>query len=425
VRLAEAAQVGSLPGQDALSRYLRPSSAAPLAVAYSGGGDSLALLLSVQAWAQDHGRQVVALHVDHQLQAASAAWARHCAEVADRLGVPFHLLSWTEAKPNTGLPAAARQARHRLLAQAARSLGARVLLLGHTADDVEEARLMRTDGASVPEPRAWGPSPAWPQGRDLFILRPLLGERRAALRAYLSDQPFTWIDDPANENLAYARIRARTALADGGIGDLPAPRQADIRALAAAARIRPLGVVEWPRDRLATQPDAVALRAVSIASLCASGAVRPPRTAALARLLARLRTPETFTATLAGARIETDAQRVMILREAGEAGRGGLAEQALVAGAAQVWDGRFEITTTRRDLRVRALARLASRLEPSARKGLAALPASLRPTLPVVIEAEGRVACPVLAPMDGVEIRNLVASRLEAAAGMIEAEPFA
>jgi len=192
-------------------------------VAYSGGGDSLALLLSVQAWAQDHGRQVVALHVDHQLQAASAAWARHCAEVADRLGVPFHLLSWTEAKPNTGLPAAARQARHRLLAQAARSLGARVLLLGHTADDVEETRLMRTDGASVPEPRAWGPSPAWPQGRDLFILRPLLGERRAALRAYLSDQPFTWIDDPANENLAYARIRARTALADGGIGDLPAP----------------------------------------------------------------------------------------------------------------------------------------------------------------------------------------------------------
>jgi len=425
VRLAQTAPVERRPGQDVLSRYLRPSSAAPLAVAYSGGGDSLALLLSVQAWAQEHGRQVVALHVDHQVQAVSGAWANHCAEVADRLGVPLHRLSWAEAKPKTGLPAAARAARHRLLAQAARDLGARVLLLGHTADDVEEARRMRSDGASVPEPRIWAPSPAWPQGRDLFILRPLLGERRGALRAYLSGQSVTWIDDPANENLAYARARARAALAAGGGDDLPAPRRADIRALAAGARIRPLGVVEWPRGHLAAQPDAVALRALSIASLCASGAVRPPRTAALAGLLARLRSPGPFTATLAGARIEADAETVVILREAGEAARGGLAELRLMPGLAQVWDGRFEVMTIRQGLRVRALSGLAARLAPAERKALAALPARLRPTLPAVIAADGQIGCPVLAPMDGVEVRSLVASRLTAAAGLVEREPVA
>lgn len=425
MRLAQAAQVEGRPGQDVLSRRLRPDSAAPLAVAYSGGGDSLALLLSVQAWAQEHGRQVVALHVDHQVQAVSGAWANHCAEVAARLGVPFRGLSWTEAKPKTGLPAAARAARHRLLAQAARDLGARVLLLGHTADDVEEARRMRIDGASVPEPRTWTPSPAWPQGRDLFILRPLLGERRGALRAYLSGQSVTWIDDPANENLAYARARARAALAAGGVEDLPPPRRADIRALAAGARIRPPGVVEWPRGRLAAQPDALALRALSIASLCASGAVRPPRTAALAGLLARLRSPSPFTATLAGARIEADAETVVILREAGEAARGGLAELRLKPGLAQVWDGRFEVMTIRQGLRVRALSGLAAKLAPAERKALAALPASLRPTLPAVIDADGQAACPVLAPMDGVEIRSLVAGRLTAAAGLVEREPVA
>ena len=96
MRLAEvsAAQAGGL-GQAILTQYLRRDTTHPLAVAYSGGGDSLALLLSVQAWAQANGRQVVALHIDHQLQAASGAWARHCAEVADRLGVPFHRLGWT------------------------------------------------------------------------------------------------------------------------------------------------------------------------------------------------------------------------------------------------------------------------------------------------------------------------------------------
>jgi len=425
VRLAEvsAAQAGGL-GQAILTQYLRRDSTHPLAVAYSGGGDSLALLLSVQAWAQANGRQVVALHIDHQLQAASGAWARHCAEVADRLGVPFHRLGWTGTKPSTGLPAAAREARHRLLAQASRDLGARVLLLGHTADDVEEARLMRADGGSVPEPRIWAPSPAWPEGRELFMLRPLLGERRADLRAWLADQPLTWIEDPANENLAYARVRARTALADGKAGDLPPSPRADIRALAAGARIGPLGRVAWRRDHLSAQPDATALRGLSIACLCASGAARPPRTAALASLVARLRTPEAFTATLAGARIEADAQGLTILREAGEAARGGLAEQALVLGAAQVWDGRFEITTTRPGLRVRALAGLASRLEPAERKALAALPASLRPTLPTVIDAEGRVSCPALRPLDGVEVRSLVAGRLAAAAGLVEREPL-
>ncbi len=424
MRLAAAPSAGTGHlGQPVLTHYLRRDSTAPLAVAYSGGGDSLALLLSVQAWASANGRQVAALHVDHQLQAASGAWARHCAEVAHGLDVPFRRLSWTGRKPTTGLPAAAREARHRVLAQAARDLGARVLLLGHTADDVEEARLMRANGASVPEPRIWAPSPAWPEGRDLFILRPLLDERRAALRAYLAGQPLTWIDDPANENQAYGRARARTALADGQIRNLPTPRQADIRAVVAGADIDPLGLVGWARGELAARSDAEALRALSIACLCAAGAVRPPRTAALARLMARIRTPEVFATTLAGARIEADAQGVMILREAGEAARGGLAEQALIPGAAQVWDGRFEIRTTRPDLRVRALAGLASRLEPGARKALTALPPSLRPTLPAVTDAEGQVRCPALLPMDDVEICSLIASRLEAAAGLIEREP--
>ncbi|MDP1618298.1 tRNA lysidine(34) synthetase TilS [Phenylobacterium sp.] len=413
------------PGQAALSHHLRRDSSAPLAVAYSGGGDSLALLLSVQAWAQTHGRQVIALHVDHRLQAASSAWADHCAAVAARLGVAFQHLVWTGPKPETGLPAAARAARHRLLAQAARDLGARVLLLGHTLDDVEESRLMRSQGASAPEPRTWAPSPAWPVGRGLFVLRPLLGERRAALRAYLSHQPHAWIEDPANENLAYARTRARVALAEGGVRDLPPPRQADIRALVAAAHIHPLGAVSWPRDVLAAQPDAIAVRALSIACLCAAGSVRPPRTTALARLLARMRTAEVFTATLAGARIEAGAQSVMIVREAGEAARGGLIEQALTPGPAQVWDGRFEIVTSRQGLRIRALAGLAAQLAPAEHRALAALPPSLRPTLPAVVDEAGQVACAVLQPMGGVEIRSLVTGRLRAAAGLVAQEPAA
>ena len=68
-----------------LDRRLDPRSDRPLAVAFSGGGDSLALLLTTKAWAEAHGRSVLALTVDHGLQAASALWTQQCRETAARL----------------------------------------------------------------------------------------------------------------------------------------------------------------------------------------------------------------------------------------------------------------------------------------------------------------------------------------------------
>src|SRR6185312_17401447 len=132
------------------------------------------------------------LSVDHRLNPASAEWTGFAAERAARLGVACRAIAWDGRKPATGLPAAARAARHALLAEAARAEGAAVVLMGHTADDVIEAALMRRAGVSAGSPRAWSPSPAWPQGRGVFLLRPLLGRRRAELRALLAGLGETW-----------------------------------------------------------------------------------------------------------------------------------------------------------------------------------------------------------------------------------------
>jgi tRNA(Ile)-lysidine synthase len=413
--------VGDL-GVEAFGRRLRPDIDAPLAVGFSGGGDSLAALLATKAWSDRCGRRLVVLSVDHGLQPQSAAWTAFAAETAGRLGLAFHALAWTGDKPAHGLPAAARAARHRLLAQAARRAGARVVVLGHTADDLLEGEVMRSWGSSLGAPREWSPSPVWPEGRGIFLLRPLLGLRRAALRAWLAERGEAWIDDPANLDLAQTRSRARELLAGGGQAPESAPDDADLAALSERVDALAGGALSLDRQALRAAPSGPARRWLAAAALSAGGGARPPRAARLAALAERLAGPGPVRATLCGARIVAREADVLIVRDAGEAARGGLAPLDLPADGPMVWDGRFELTAARPGLSVRRLGGLAVRLAPAERAALRRLVPEIRPALPAAVDAEGRVSCPILA--DGaVRALDLVAARLAAACGAISKEP--
>ncbi|KQY96147.1 tRNA(Ile)-lysidine synthetase [Caulobacter sp. Root1455] len=446
----------------ALDRRLRPDAATPLAVGFSGGGDSLALLILALDWARAQGRAVVSLTVDHQLNPASAAWTARAVAKAGALGARASALAWTGPKPASGLSAAARAARHALLADAARAAGARVLLLGHTEDDLAEAALMRAEGSTVPDPREWSPSPAWPQGRGVFVLRPLLAVGRGEIRDWLAARGETWLDDPANEDPGSARARARRRLSSpeerGGTGEVascrrpPAPDAPSVTSPIGAAPPPPFhgggeGYLTLPRDAPAAQ--------VAAACLCAAGTSRPPRGERLRRLVERIGRGETFTATLAGARIEA-GDVVSFFREPGEARRapgpppvgevsakpteGGVVERptsaptdssdhlphggrALIPGQPLVWDGRYEITAAEPGLTVRPLQGLAARLPAAQRQVLQGLPAAARPSLPAVLAPDGTVSCPILAEAKAARARCLVMDRFEAATGRVDQEP--
>ncbi len=406
-----------------LDRRLDPCSEAPVTVGFSGGSDSLALLLCARAWATRHRRPLLALTVDHRLQPESGGWTRAAGETARALGVAWRALAWCGPKPFTGLQAAARRARHALLAEATRAAGGRVLILGHTGDDIAESELIRLEIPSHGRMVEWAPSPAWPQGRGVFLLRPLLALRRRELRAWLADQGLAWLEDPANTDPASARGRARATLAArlsppsslaahslSSCDDLPGP------GFAGAASLQACGTLEldppWAHDPCAIDPLGRAL-------VCISGAERPPRRAQLERVLARIEAGPDFTATLSGARIEWGPHRLRLSRELG---RRRASAMPLLAGEGVVFDGRFELTTHMVGWRVAALGADRARLTETDRRALRAIPAVARAALPVLLGPDGQAALP--APFGGgpAEARRLIGPRLAAAWGLIPDE---
>jgi tRNA(Ile)-lysidine synthase len=180
----------------------------PWTVAFSGGADSLALLLRVSARASVLGRRVVALHVNHGLRGrASADDARFCRAVCRSLGVECEVKK--VGRPSAAQSEAAlRDIRLGFFGDALTRLGGRVLFLGHQRDDVAETLLMRlargsgAGGLSAPRPVQ-----VWANGRT--FLRPLLDQGREDLRARLRAAGAVWREDASNETEGFFRNRVR------------------------------------------------------------------------------------------------------------------------------------------------------------------------------------------------------------------------
>lgn len=403
-----------------LDRRLYPDAPAPLLIGLSGGGDSVALLSLARDWARRSGRLLVAATVDHQLRPEGAAWARRCAARCAALGIRHLTLAWTGTKPATGIHAAARLARHRLLAQAARGEGASVILLAHTADDILEAAWMRHEGARTPAPRDWSPSPVWPEGRGLFLLRPLLAVRRAALRAYLRERGEDWIEDPGNLDPTSLRARARLALAGAGLA-IPTD------AAGPPVGLPPLtegsaGELFGPSGPLLAQGRPAARIWLGAALTCVGGGEATPAAASLDQIVGRLEAGALFAATLAGARLIFDGATMVIAREAGDRRLGRAQPVPLSSETPVVWDGRFLAAPGAPGGSIGHLKGQMARLDRPTRDRLKWVHPAARGAIPALLGPAREVRCPTLQAPDRGELSSLVTPRLAARCGAIQHE---
>jgi tRNA(Ile)-lysidine synthase len=186
----------------------------------SGGPDSLALMLLIARWRRTlaRGPRLLAITVDHGLRSEAAREARQVKRLARELDVEHRTLRWTGTKPKTGVPAAARAARYRLLVRAARAAGASHIVTAHTRDDQAETLLMRLlRGSGITGLSAM----ARETERDgIMLTRPFLDVPKSRLVATLNKAGIAFADDPTNRDVFFTRPRLRSLLsalaAEGG-----------------------------------------------------------------------------------------------------------------------------------------------------------------------------------------------------------------
>ena len=262
-----------------------------LAVAVSGGRDSLSLALLANEWAVGKGGHVLALIVDHGLRPEAAGEALTTAGVLERKGIESLVLRWTGAKPQAGLQEAARDARYGLLREACRMRGILHLLVAHHADDQAETIAMRALRASGPDGLAgMAALVEWPEVR---LLRPLLAVPRARLSATLTTRGVAWIDDPSNSDPRFERARLRLAggIEAGQAGADCVRAGQEIQAAQAGLALleaREDASVALDRAALGRLPLDLRRRLVSRVVQALGGGDHPPRRDRLDRALARL-----------------------------------------------------------------------------------------------------------------------------------------
>ncbi|MBY0430001.1 MAG: tRNA lysidine(34) synthetase TilS, partial [Rhodospirillales bacterium] len=294
-----------------------------LAVAVSGGADSMALALLAAEWTAERGGGVTALTVDHGLRPESAAEAAQVGLWLAARGISHAVLRWEGDKPASGVQEAARKARYGLLLDWCRRHGVLHCLLAHHRDDQAETLLLRLSRGSGLDGLA--AMAVVSETETARLLRPLLGVPPQRLRATLRARGQDWIEDPGNRNPAFARVRLRGLLPElepeGLAESAAALRQTRCHletecAALLARHVEPsvLGFA-WVAPEIFSAPRELARRALGRLLACYGGAAYAPRRERLDRLLEELRHGLDGARTLGGCMVAPRRGRLLVCRE--------------------------------------------------------------------------------------------------------------
>ena len=183
-----------------------------LAVAVSGGPDSLALAYLTKCYSLKHKLKVKYYIVNHKLRKESSLEAEAVKKILKKIDIKCTVLNWNGKKPSKNIQAKARDKRYSLLANECKKNNIKYLLLGHHLNDLFENFLIRiVRGSGLNGLISFSKDTRY-RGQDLNIIRPLLNLKKKDL-IYISKEVFSFfVKDPSNINENYKRTRIRNLL---------------------------------------------------------------------------------------------------------------------------------------------------------------------------------------------------------------------
>lgn len=323
-----------------------------LAVAVSGGVDSMGLLHLAHGWAQARGGSVTALTVNHHLRDEAAAEVAQVAQWCAGLGIFHHTLHWEPPEGRNQLQANAREGRYALMSEWCRAQQVLHLLCAHTRDDQCETLFFRLARGSQMEGLA-----GMPLVKDLHgvrLLRPLLGTTKGELKAYLQAIGQAWVEDASNHKPVYSRNHIRLQLAEGVNAQRVSEQASGLtHAFAAIRNALFLNNVSFLTDAVCLYPEGYAridgeairtcgqeegVRLLGALLPALGGEYHPPRADALQRLWEGLSNGQKRS--LAGFVFSMDRHGLLVTRE-----KAALPEMQVLHGNYWEgrWDGRFSV----------------------------------------------------------------------------------
>lgn len=329
-----------------------------VAIAVSGGPDSVALMVLAAEWAISSSEppRITALTVDHGLRSESRVEAETVAGWAAQAGISHHILACRDLHAGSRLQERARDRRYELMCGWCRENGAEAIALAHTLDDQAETVLMRLARGSGLDGLA--AMRAISSRSGIRLVRPFLTIAKSRLIATLENRGQKWLEDPSNLNEDFERVRIRNAMhrlaGDGFTSEalaLTASRLAKVRdavdwqvekAMRSGVHISEAGFCNIDLAALADLPQAIVERVLERCLIAIGGGRYPPGGEKVDRLYRELLSGAFEAATLGGCILrKMGGTSITVARELRP---GTLNALSLQRGQSAIWDGRFLVS---------------------------------------------------------------------------------
>ena len=331
-----------------------------IAVAVSGGSDSLALVLLAKNWTRIYGGSVIGVTVDHSLRDNSYKEALVVKRQLKKLKIQHEIIKYRGPKPKSKIQELARNYRYKLLANFCEKNNIFHLLVGHHSLDQKETCLMRSwrDSGFI----GMAGMSAIREFNCFRLLRPILNLDPNDLKKYLLANKISWIEDESNKNNLFFRVKARNYLSENNwkVDKLVAKKRINFEKLmskyfALNAEVNQLGFVKFNFNQFVKLKKEFREQILSRSIITVAGLEYPPSLKGLKRISDHF--AKSFTSkTLGGCLIIKKSNNLFFIREI----RNIEPKKIEIDNELMIWDRRFKIKMTKnygKQLKLRRLGR--------------------------------------------------------------------